>query len=139
MAWDAQGGAEANCHCSFRYSIGLEGGAIFSKTTALPAGTVIDTEAGYVMLGEFDSSEIILRPHNAPDMEKIIRQRGERVFFDGSNSFDNQMDDFIEACLDQRAPLVGGEQALDSLRLIERLYASAEALDEGWFYHRGAA
>jgi len=132
MLTDGKGGPEANCHCTFEYDSGLCGGAIFSKTTALPAGTVIDTESGFIILGEFDDSEIIFRPHNAPDMEEVIRQKGKTTYPADADSFDMQMDDFVSACLDGQDPMVGCEEGLQSLRLIKKLYACAKPLPEDW-------
>ena len=132
MLSDSKGGPEANCHCTFEYDSGLCGGAIFSKTTALPAGTVIDTESGFIILGEFDDSEIIFRPHNAPDMEEVIHQKGKTTYPADADSFDMQMDNFVSACLDGQDPMVGCEEGLQSLRLIKKLYACAEPLPEDW-------
>lgn len=132
MLSDSKGGPEANCHCTFKYDSGLYGGAIFSKTTALPAGTVIDTELGFITLGEFDDSEIIFHPHKSPDVEEVIRQYGKTTYPADADSFDMQMDDFVSACLDGKEPLVGCEESLQSLHLIEKLYACAKPLSEDW-------
>ncbi len=139
MLADGKGGPEANCHCTFEYDSGLRGGAIFSKTTALPGGTVIDTESGFIMIGEFDDSDIIFRPHNAPDMEEVINQKGKTPYPADADSFNMQMDDFVSACLDGHDPMVGCEEALQSLRLIERLYACTEPLPEDWFAQEASA
>lgn len=139
MLADGKGGPEANCHCTFEYDSGLRGGAIFSKTTALPAGTVIDTESGFIMLGEFDDSKIIFRPHNAPDMEEVINQKDKTPYPADADSFNMQTDDFVSACLDGHDPMVGCEEAVQSLRLIEQLYACAEPLPEDWFAQEASA
>jgi len=133
MLTDTKGGAEANCHCTFEYDNGLKGGALYSKTAALPAGTVIDAEAGYLLLGEFDSSDIVFRPHDSPELQMTIEAKGEARYPLGANSFDLQMDDFVDACLAGRPPLIDGDAAVESLVLIERLYSSAQPLVENWF------
>ena len=133
MQHDSKGGPEANCRCQFRFDSGIFGAAIFSKTVSLPAGTVIDTEAGYVMLGEFDDSEIVLRPHDSPDIETVIRRRNVSASSQNPDSFELQMDDFVTACLSAGKPRIGGEEAVESLRLIDRLYQSATPLSDIWY------
>jgi len=133
---DGVGGPEANCRAFFSYSspaAEFDGIAMYSKTAALPAGTVIDTEAGYLMLGEFDSSELIFRPHDQPGVQHVISRYTEPVFPAGVGSFELQMDDFIDACLNDRAPSVDGEQGLASMTLLEDLYANSRLWEYDWY------
>lgn len=133
---DAEGGPEANCRASFRFETPqgeFEGHAIYSKTASLPAGTVVDTEQGFLLLGEFDSSPVVFRPHDRPDTEHIVTRRGNRVFAEGAGSFELQMDDFIAACLDDRRPLVDGRQGLASMRLLHDLYDNNTPLRGDWY------
>lgn len=131
MKSDAKGGPEANCQCVFEYSSGLMGSAIFSKTAGFPSGTVIDTERGSVVLGEFDDSDIVLRPHDNPGMEHIVRRRSTAN--SGADSFKLQMENFVSACRGEASPLVDGHQGVESLRLIEQLYENGSPLSDSWY------
>jgi predicted dehydrogenase len=133
---DSESGQEANCRANFRYRLDervINGSAIYSKTTMLPAGTVFDTEQGYLILGEMDSSEVIFRPHNRPRAEHVIRRRGAPVFTPGIGSFELQMDDFVDACLDGRSPRVDGHQGQRSMQLLQELYSASTLLDTRWY------
>jgi len=129
---DSEGGPEANCVAHFNYAhpAPISGMARYSKTFRLPGGMVIETDQGYVVLGDSDEADLVFRPSSAPGVEHVIRS-------DGSSShhrhpppsvFQQQIDDFIEACQTARAPRVDGSQGLESLRLIEELYGSRRGL-----------
>lgn len=133
MRHDGHGGPEANCVCRFEYENGLRGCAIFSKTVSLPAGTVIETEAGTLLIGEFDDSEIVLRPRDNPDVQQIIRSRTLKAPDPNFDSFEAQIDRFAESCLEGKPVMVDGEIAVESLKLIERLYESATSLTDQWY------
>ena len=98
----------------------------------MPAGTVIDTDAGNVLLGEFDDSEIILRPHGDSNVETVIRDTKVSSMRDNKDSFQLQMDDFVAACLDGSCAKVSGIEAIESLTLIDRLYESATSMPNDW-------
>jgi len=127
MEDDSEGGPEANCTAAFSYMAGgtsFEGIARYSKTVKLPGGMVIETEAGYVVLADSDEANIVFRPHSSPSIEHVIRTRGASTAQEGVSVFQLQLEDFIDACRHRRSPEVDGEQGLQSLRLIEQLYAS---------------
>src|SRR5262245_27965905 len=55
LADDEQGGAEANCRATFRYTTTdtpCEGVVLYSKTTELPGGLIIETDRGVVQVPE---------------------------------------------------------------------------------------
>ena len=134
MTADSAKGPEANCRCHFAFEPGsLTGLALYSKTTSLVGGSVIDTEAGFVLIGEDDDSPLRLRPHDAPELELELRRRGEPLFPPGVDSFDLQMDDFVAACLDGRSPRVDGHTGAESVRLIDELYRSCTVTAENWY------
>ena len=118
---DALGGPEANAeaHFVYRKKQGFIGVARFSKTVTMPAGFVMDTDMGVVVLKDRADATIFLRPHDKPDLEMTIVPRHRAP---GGDEFVQQLEDFIQAARGQRAPTVTGEQGLDSLRLLEQLY-----------------
>ena len=134
METDSDSGPEANCRCRFQYeSPSFSGLAVYSKSTALPGGSVIDTEAGYVLIGEADESPLLLRPHDAPGLELEMTRRGEPVFPPGVDSFYLQMDDFVDACLSGRSPRIDGRVGAESVRLLAELYGSRCVLSQDWY------
>lgn len=131
---DSHGGPEANCVARFQYPHrrGLEGEVRYSKTTALPGGLVLDTDRGTVILADTDDAEIQLRPRERPDLIETVRSADEIGAGDES-TFLTQIRAFATACLGQAAFPVSVEEAVQSLELIERLYACRRPLPEGWY------
>lgn len=119
---DALGGPEANAEAHFVYhrKQGFTGVARFSKTVAMPAGFVMETEMGLVVLKDRADATIQVRPHDQPDLEMNLISRRRAP---ARNEFVQQLEDFIHAARGQRLPTVTGEQGLDSLRLLEHLYS----------------
>ena len=129
---DSMGGPEANCTARFVYAHSghaFEGIARYSKTVQLPAGMVIETDAGYVVLADDDDAEIVFRPRATPGIEQVIRARTAADYNGDVPVFQRQLDNFIAACCGNQAPEVDGRQGLESLRLIEQLYASRRGVD----------
>ena len=134
LADDSAGGPEANAVASFRYDREggepMEGKARYSKTTALPGGLVLDTDAGIVTVADTDEAEIVLRPRSRPELREVIG--------DGSKQPDQdvfllQLEDFVAACREGRAPRVTGREGLESLRLLAELYGNRVQLIDRWY------
>ena len=116
---DAAGGPEANAEAHFAFRQGFTGIARFSKTVALPAGFVMETEMGLVILKDRADATIVVRPLDRPDVEMTIAGRS-RV--SGGDEFVDQLEDFVRATRGESVPMVSGEQGVESLRLLEQLY-----------------
>ena len=132
---DSLGGPEANCTATFKYSgspPGFEGVARYSKTSKLPAGMVIETDRGYVVLKDSDSAEIAFRMHAKPGVEQTVR-RSNSPRLKGRSVFQLQLEDFVDAVRNRREPLVNGRQGLESLRLLEELYSNRRAVENDWY------
>ena len=133
---DASGGPEANCTAKFKYassSMPFKGVARYSKTVRLPAGLVIETNEGYIILGDSDDAQIIFRAHSAPEVEQVIRGRDHSVKVNPVSEFQRQLEDFIKACQGSQLPRVDGRQGLDSLRLIEQLYSNRQSINTDYY------
>jgi predicted dehydrogenase len=131
---DGFGGPEANCTAVFRYEgdVGPESGvARYSKTAGLPNGLVIETDRGVLGLADTDDAELRFWEHRSPAIEQIIRARSSSR--KPVDVFQLQLRDFICACREQRPPRVDGRQGLESLRLLETLYANNHRLTESWY------
>jgi predicted dehydrogenase len=140
-AWledDAVAGPEANAvvRCSYRRGgREMHGCARFSKTVRLPAGFVMETDEGVVVFPDSPDAQILFRSHAYPGIEVTVnRDAGKaRREPDGSeDSFQLQLEDFARACRGGGAPMVSGEDGLESLRLLEQLYARRERLPDAW-------
>jgi predicted dehydrogenase len=130
LADDGVSGPEANCTATFNFSSrrdGLSGIARYSKTARLPAGLAIETDRGVVTVADRDDAEVHFREHRFPNVEQTLRRPGIRPDVD---VFRLQIRDFVGACRSRSAPRVDGRQGLESLRLIEALYANRRPLDE---------
>jgi predicted dehydrogenase len=137
FADDAQGGPEANCVARFRYikaATPFEGLALYSKTTELPRGFLIETDRGIVQVPETDDADsTIFHSHEHSAVEQVIRRRCKRPYPHKMPLFQRQLEDFVDACQQGRAPRVDGAQGLLSLRLIEELYTQRKPLDTDWY------
>lgn len=135
---DSLGGPEANCEAEFFWDTGrnsgLHGMGRYSKTVRLPAGLVIETEAGIVRLADTSDAQITLASRVRPDLETVLRYRpGAEPFRAEKSEFQLQVEDFVAACRSSGKPMVGAEEALASQRLIEMLYAKRSALPESFY------
>lgn len=131
---DGFNGPEANCHASFKWdnkSNMMTGIARYSKTGRLPGGLVIETDRGVVMIGGSIDADIRFRERGTWQFEQILRKPD--VPQKEVDPFLLQLRDFVGASRDRRAPRVDGRQALESLRLIEALYANRRLLKETWY------
>ncbi len=134
---DSLGGPEANAAATFQYRhrpTPLAGTMRLSKTVALPPGFVMETDRGTVSLEDKSlAAHVILRPRDATDCEMIVRRPVEMAAgrtARSSNNFARQLDDFVAACRTKAPPRVSARQGVESLRLIEALYAARTPLPE---------
>ena len=132
---DACGGPEANALAVVRYRTAdgtLEGRIRLSKTVALRNGFVMETTRGTVVLPEGEQAAIVLHPEGGPAIEAVLRRptaaRRERR----PRHYQLQLEDFADACRTGRPPRVSAQQGLESLRLIEELYAGRRPLRVDW-------
>ena len=130
---DSDGGPEANCRAIFRYSqqADIEGYAIYSKTVSLPSVLIVETDKGCLIAPDSDDAEIIFRPFGNGQQEHVIRRRGGPT--QQVDVFRLQLQDFIAAHVERRPPLISGRHGLQSLRLIEQLYACRTAMTTDWY------
>ena len=133
---DAIDGPEANCVAEFHYEHAghsFSGVARYSKTARLPDGTVIETDLGTLMIRDADDADIVFRPASSPQVEQVLRRRGPAPYAKGLSVTELQLNDFVDACLEGRPPMVDGQQGLASLRLLEELYARRKPLPSDWY------
>ena len=133
---DSLGGPEAHCEGRVRYSSGpfapLEGLVRYSKCVALPAGLVLDTERGTVMLRDGEEDQIILIPRDRPDLRLHIAAALDKGFAPSLNPGQRMLRDFVDACREDRAPEVDGAQGLASMKLLRRFYENRTLMTDDW-------
>jgi len=133
---DSYGGPEAHCEGRVRYDSGqlssLEGLVRYSKCVALPAGLVLETERGTVMLRDGFQDKIVLIPRDRPDLKLQISGPPDGVFAPQLTPNQKMLSDFVDACQNDRAPEVDGEQGLASLKLIRRFYENRQLVTDDW-------
>lgn len=129
---DACGGPEANSYSEFHFPQAngevLYGTVRLSKTTQLPSGFVMETADGIVVLADRDDAEIVFRPHREPSVSHVIKTACSLP--SGREIFRLQLEDFAEACQGMHAPAVSAVEGLESLRLLEAMYAARTPLAE---------
>jgi predicted dehydrogenase len=137
FADDSLGGPEANAVATFRYLGGdspLVGTMRLSKTVPLPPGLVLETERAMVSLEDKSiTADVVLRPHEGPSREVILRKTPQDKGDGGARpagNFARQLVDFVTACRTGAPPRVSARQGLESLRLIRQLYAARTPLPE---------
>jgi predicted dehydrogenase len=133
---DSLGGPEAHCKGMVRYSRGLSaqlsGFFSYSKCASLPAGLVLQTERGTVMLRDGADDKIVLMPAERPELRLRIDGPNETAFEPQLSPGQRMLWDFVEACQDDRPPEVDGAQGLASLKLIRRFYENRQLITDDW-------
>lgn len=135
---DSTGGPEANAHATFQYKEQREfsGMAIFSRTVSLRRRFVLETAEGIVSLGESPQAPIQFHPTASPSLTLTIERRS-REQRRTANPFQLQAEDFVRACRSSQSPRVSAREGLQSVRLIEELYANRSPLPDDWYSSPG--
>jgi len=140
---DATEGPEAHCELSVTYKDAgpgkMTGKLRYSKCVPLPAGVVLETESGVVMLRDGFEDRITVWSGRRLDLRSEIVCPPDNTFPLGYDPSQRMLGDFIQACRQGRAPLVDGEQGLAMLELIRRCYGHRQPLLDGWSEFRGVA
>ena len=132
---DAVDGPEANCVARFTYRREdgpMTGIALYSKTTPLRGGMVMECERGLVRVLE-GAADIEWFPAASPHLREVIQHRGSPPFPDDANPFLLQLQDFVESVRSGRAPMVDARHGAASVALLQRLYAARCPIDTNWY------
>ena len=136
---DSLGGPEANAVASFHYErdgSAFEGVARFSKTLKLPRGFIMDSEKGRVILPEDAHAPLRFRPKDPGEVEMTLRLTAgasESELPTSKDPFQLQLEDFVDACRNGTRPMVAARDGLESLKLIEELYANRTPMVQDWY------
>ena len=128
---DGENGPEANAVAKLVFADGVVGNVRCSKTAQLPGALVLDTEEGSVELRDFDTAEIRLRPKRAAKVEYSIDGTEPAREVD---TFVEQLKDFARACRGTPSAIACDlTQGMESIRLIDELYAKKQLLACDWY------
>jgi len=126
---DSRGGPESHCILRFSYrrkQRALEGLAIFSKVMGLAENTIIETEEGLLIMQRDSAEDILFRPRSDVRLSYRIVLQG--IAPDRRSLYQRQLEDFVNACRGGEQPCVNAETGLQSVRLLNKLYATRQAL-----------
>jgi predicted dehydrogenase len=132
---DSAGGPEANALASFRYvsnGRNVTGTARFSRTVALQPGMVLETDQGVVIALDSRINSVVFRPNDQPGYEMELRSNSESRS-DGRLHADKQLDEFLDSIAQGRPPMISARVGLESVRLLEHLYAHRQAMPDDWY------
>jgi len=132
---DSRGGPEANAIAHFDYSgeKPLTGMARFSKTTALKTGLVVETDQGSIVLTELDDSPVIFHPKGQPHLSHVIEETETAEDASIEDVFQRQLLNFISSSRGIDEPVCDAASGLESMKLIEQLYACRTQMDDNWY------
>lgn len=132
---DAGAGPESHCEGRVRYAQAhggpLEGLVRYSKCVPLPAGLVLETERGTVLLKDGEDDRITVLDAGAGLRSEIVGAADE-VFPRGMDANQRMLWDFVQACTEGRAPEVDGAQGVALLKLLARFYGARQPLADRW-------
>lgn len=138
---DARDGPEAHCEGWVSYRDAgpgpIEGQVRYSKCVPLPAGLVLESERGIVMLRDGSADRITLFARGRDDLRHEIVCGPDADFPPGFDASQRMLWDFVNACAERRAPLVDGRQGLASIELIRRFYQHRQPLTDNWVQFQG--
>lgn len=127
-------GPESHCIARFRFArpdFELAGSAFFSKVVNLSESTVVETEAGHLLMASDAADTITFRPHANPRLEYQVKPRGSG--HDPRGLYQRQLEDFIDACQNRRPPCVDAATGALTSQLVADLYANRADLAHDQF------
>lgn len=131
---DGEAGPEANCVAKFLFNTAdgrtIAGRMQFSKTAQLADELVVRTGQGLLILPDGDFI-VRFRPHGSSIVYTLDDSgpKPERV---GRNTFEREIEDFVNAVRGNTAPRVDGKAARESVRLLTDLYSVRQPLPHPW-------
>jgi predicted dehydrogenase len=135
---DAAGGIEADCEVFLKLRGGATGVVELSRTRNLRNTYVIRGERGSIEVeSEFDPQVYLTTNGSGLALSGKVENRAarKRIVQNGwpvLDAFRCQLDDFADAALNRRAPLVPGTEGRRAVELISACYAAKKPLRPAW-------
>jgi predicted dehydrogenase len=137
---DAMGGLEANCRIDLTYPSGFRGTVLLSRDWNNANLYVIEFERGTLKLRAGQGDKIDLELHNSPlSIEGIAKNQPSSIDANAvptashfQEAFLAQLQHIIHVVQTGSRPNVPAEEAIRSLRLIEKCYRTRQLMDMPW-------
>ncbi|MEX0928950.1 MAG: Gfo/Idh/MocA family oxidoreductase [Balneolales bacterium] len=128
---DAMGGVEANAEIQVVMANGSKGAVELSRTRNLRNTCIIQGDRGSLEIGSGVNPLVRLR---MKDMQSFLGGQIIKNKMDKNNKdvFSRQIEDFVQAILNRKAPFVPGTEGRRSVEKLETCYASKLQLHEPW-------
>jgi predicted dehydrogenase len=130
---DAIGGVEADCKVHLDLQCGASGVVELSRTRNLKNTCRVHGERGSLEFAIWDADPFLRLQFD----EQGLALNGRVTGRDGPKQtmrevFPRQLNDFIDAIVDHREPLIPGQEGMRAVKLIEACYASRKPLEYPW-------
>jgi predicted dehydrogenase len=119
---DSCGGLEATVDLRITFSSGIAGRIKLTRLSVLRNFYTLEFERGVVFWNPFLPQRIYIKK----DQKIASRKMADE------NSILTMLTDFSDSALKHRLPLIGGREALASLRFIESCYARRQTIPMSW-------
>jgi predicted dehydrogenase len=125
---DSFGGPEALAHVKFKY-YGCTGEITLSFLNKLPDNYLIQGEYGSIVGSTYDPECLVLTGKSGKS-SRVKLSPGEVDYFGFGNRI---VANFLRVVEKQEAPLVSGQDVLDSIRFIDECYSNASRFAMPWY------
>jgi predicted dehydrogenase len=134
---DAMGGVEADCELHLRLRCGVSGIVELSRTRNLRNSCIIRGTHGALETGTGVNSPLCLETKNQDIALTGEVARGGVVDKTMQDVFRHQLDDFVDAIFNHRAPCIPGQEGKRAVELIENCYHHRRLLKQPWVFPEG--
>jgi predicted dehydrogenase len=132
---DSLGGVEAECEMRLTFASGATGQVSFSRIRKLRNTAVLRGERATLEVELWNPDGAVwLTPGAGPPLAgRVPGVDGQETW---AGVFRRQLDDFVDAILEPRPPLVSGREGIRSIALVETCYRSRQPLEQPWMLVR---
>ena len=137
---DAMGGVEANCRITLHFKRGFSGEIRLSRDWSLPSEYLVQGKRGWLRWEVNDAEHLQIGTNDNPYTlgVRLYEKTGRsselrRPAANFHQSFVNQLRNVVDAIRNRTRPLVGGEEGMQSIKLIEHCYNQKRWFAMPWF------
>jgi predicted dehydrogenase len=130
---DAAGGVESDCELHLKLQCGASGTVQLCRSRSLPNLCRIQGQRGILDFSIWDPDPTVRLNLNRQDLVlsgRVVGHDADRQTI--RNVISRQFDNFVEAIVNHRDPLISGQEGKRTVSLIEACYASRRPLQYPW-------
>jgi predicted dehydrogenase len=131
MEDDADAGIEADATAALRFGE-VHGAVRVSKTCKLPAGSAVETDRGILVHRDWGTPSVEFFPHGH-DGPGLAVEAPECSVAGRPDPYRLQIEDFMDSCIQHRAPEVSLDDGVAVSVLLERLYQGRRRFNADWY------